>query len=311
MKKNTFMHMSLALLATFALAGCNLFDSSSDNTIVEADLTYVTVEINPGVALMVDEDKQIAFAHALNGDGEMVMLQLQLEGKNLDDAVDDIVDETVALDFVSEETVDLDVEIDAMGNVEALKEQICTQTHTRLENTFEGHMLTVQTRTRTYTQTELDEAAAKGVTPLKLRLAKQAMLGNDDLLEEEALEMDTKALLNKTRHGATNMKKIASTLGEAFLEERKLIQEEYNADIQALKQAIMDGVANSEDVTSLEEDLVTLRQEMVTAIQALVANYRQQSTQAREQWQTEANHRRGGSQTSNTSHTSGQKNSLA
>lgn len=215
---------------------------------------------------MVDEEKQIAFAHALNGDGEMVMLQLQLEGKSLDAALDEVVEETIELDFVDEETVDPTVDIDAMGSVETLKEQIRTQTQTRLENTFEGHMVTVQTQTRTYTQTEIDEAASKGVTPLKLRLAKQAMIGNDDLLEEEALDMDTKALLNKTRNGAANMKKIASTLNEAFLEERKAIQDQYQTEILALKQAIIDGIAASEDVTSLEDDLATLRAEMVAAI---------------------------------------------
>jgi len=296
MKKSKMFSLIAGLSALTMLAACT---SSTVEPVVE-DLAYLTVEINPGLGVMVDEDNQVAFAHALNADGEMVMLQLQLEGKSLEEAIEEIVDETVALEFIPEETTEVDVEIDVESNLDALKAQIMTQTQTHLNAAFEGNMLQVQTQTRTYTQLELDEATAKDTTPLKLRLVKQAMIGNDDLLEEEALELDEKALLNMVKNGATNMKKIAASLGAEFLEARKAIQDEYKDDIIALKEAIATAEANSEDTTDLEDQLATLREEMVTALQALVSDYRQQTTQARETWQIEANNRKGGSASSSS-----------
>ena len=295
MKKSNMFKLIAAFSAVAMLASCT---NSNAEPVVE-DLAYVTMEINPGLGVMVDKDNQVVFAHALNADGEMVMLQLQLEGKSLEDAIEEIIDETVALEFIPEETTEVDVEIDVESNLDTLQAQVRTQTQTHLNAAFEGNMLQTQTQTRTYTQTELDEATAKETTPLKLRLVKQAMIGNDDLLEEEALEMDEKALLNKVKNGATNMKKIAASLSTAFLEARQAIHDEYKEDILALKEAIATAEANREDTRDLEEQLATLREEMVTALHALVSDYRQQTTQARENWQTEANIRKGGSGSNN------------
>jgi len=161
-------------------------------------------------------------------------------------------------------------------------------------------MIQMTTRTRTYTQAELDEAEAKGTTPLKLRLMKQAMIGSDDLLEEEVAELDVKGLLNKARDGATQMKQIAATLGADFLAERKAIQDLYLPQIHDLQEDIATATANSEDTSDLEDQLEALRDQMQEDIQDIVANYKQQTTQARETWQNEANIRKGGNASSQT-----------
>lgn len=74
----------------------------------------------------------------------------------------------------------------------------------------------------------------------------KAMIGNNELLEEEALELTTKELLTKVRNGAQNMNKIAASLGQAFLEERQLIQDTYRADILSLKEEIALALENGE-----------------------------------------------------------------
>jgi hypothetical protein len=134
------------------------------------------------------------------------------------------------------------------------------------------------------------------MTPLKLHLMHQAMIGNDDLLEEEALELSQTELMQQAKLGATNMKRIAATLAIAFMTERRAIQATYLPQIQALKLLIEAGIANSEDVSDLQLQLTTLRAEMVAEIQALVADFRHQTIQARVQWQTEADNRKSGSQ---------------
>lgn len=295
--KNKKLFGMLTLMSAFlALSGCT---SASDDPVVE-DLAYATIEINPGVAIMINAENKVRVAHALNGDGEMVLLELHLEGKTLDEAIEDVIDETVALDFVNPETENVDVDLDVSSNNQELMTQTRTQTETRINNVFDGHMIQATTQTRTYSQDELDEASAKDVTPLRLRLVKQAMIGNDDLLEEEALELDEKSLLNKVKQGATNMKQIAATLGADFLAERQAIMDEYLPQIHALQDAIDLAIANSEDTSELEIDLAELREAMVAEIQEVVSNYRQQTTQARQGWSDEAAIRKGGNSNSQT-----------
>ncbi len=300
MKKN-MRSIVTAVLATLVLASCSL---SNEGT-VEEDLTYATMEINPGIGLMINAQNRVVYTHALNGDGEMVMLELDLKGKTIDDAVDEIAGEMVALKFVNEDTVDPQANLDAVGNLETVQTQVRATLQTRIENSFEGHMIQMTTQTRTYTEDELDEAEAKGTTPIKWRLMQQAMIGNDELLDEEAAELNVKGLLNKARDGATQMKQIAATLGADFLAERQAIQDEYRDDIQALKDAIETAIANSEDTTELESQLQDLRDAMTAEIQAIVASYKQLTVQARENWRNESDTRRGSGSSADTSHTSG------
>lgn len=92
---------------------------------------------------MLNEQKQVATATALNADGEMIMLNLQLEGKMLDEAVEDIIDETVDLDFINEETPDPVVETDVLSSILQLQTQTRDQIQTRINNVFDGHNISV------------------------------------------------------------------------------------------------------------------------------------------------------------------------
>ncbi len=122
MTKNKHLAKLLGFIPAMALLVSCSFGSTSTDTIVE-DLTYATVSINPSVALMVNAQQQIRTAFALNGDGEMVMLQLDLEGKTLQHGVTEIVDETIDLDFISGEMVDPNVEVDVISNQTTLQSQ--------------------------------------------------------------------------------------------------------------------------------------------------------------------------------------------
>lgn len=300
MKKARLSKFFGLIPAIALLVSCQV--GTSDTTVLEDEkVAYATLSINPSVALMLNEQKQVATATALNADGEMIMLNLQLEGKTLDEAVEDIIDETVDLDFINEETPDPVVETDVLSSILQLQTQTRDQIQTRINNVFDSHNISVQTRTRTCTQQEIDDAEAKGVTPLKLELMRKAMIGNNELLEEEALELTTKELLTKVRNGAQNMNKIAASLGQAFLEERQLIQDTYRADILSLKEEIALALENGEPTNQLEIDLATLREEMVQALQNLIGDYRQQTMTARQNWQQEADSRRQDGSGPNTS----------
>lgn len=310
MRKTFFKFMAMPLMMLFvgACAG-----TSNSSAAIEESLVYTTIEVNPGIGVMVNEQHRVVYAHALNGDGEMVMLQLQLENKPIEDAIDEIVGEMIALKFIDQESVDPKAYFDSIGTNNNAQSQIQTLIQNRLSNAMTGNMISIQTQTRTYTTLETSEATEKGTTPLKLRLIKQAMLADNALLETEALAFSPQSLLEKAKHGAMQMKQIAATLVDAFVEARQAIQAIYLPQIQSLNEQIATAIANSEDPASLELALATLRAEMIAEIQALVLEFRQQTVQARMTWQNQCDDRRGGSSShpqgggsSMVSHPSGQ-----
>ena len=116
MKKARLTKFFGLIPAIALLVSCQV--GTSDTTVLEDEnLAYATLSINPSVALMLNEQKQVATATALNADGEMIMLNLQLEGKTLDEDVEDIIDETIDLDFINEETPDPVVETDVLSSI--------------------------------------------------------------------------------------------------------------------------------------------------------------------------------------------------
>lgn len=122
MKKARLTKFFGLIPAIALLVSCQV--GTSDTTVLEDEkVAYATLSINPSVALMLNEQKQVATATALNADGEMIMLNLQLEGKTLDEAVEDIIDETVDLDFINEETPDPVVERDVLSSILQLQTQ--------------------------------------------------------------------------------------------------------------------------------------------------------------------------------------------
>lgn len=73
----------LAVVPIFILASCNK----------NKDVSYVTVEINPGVELVLDAKGNVKSANGLNDDGETLLVDVKLDGKSLDAALEVIVKE--------------------------------------------------------------------------------------------------------------------------------------------------------------------------------------------------------------------------
>jgi hypothetical protein len=304
MKNKHFKLLTTSLVTIFLVACANTGYSSQPT---EDSLVYATLEINPGIGLMIDHNHRVVYAHALNADGEMVLLELNVAGKTIEVTVNEIAAEIVALQFVKSDTMNPITSIDIVGLATSQPTQIRSEILNRIGNAFTGHMINMQTQSRTYTLAELNEAAEKGTTPIRLQLVRQALIGHDDLFEEEALALDLTNLLEKAKHGATIMNQIGGPFAAAFVEARRAIQDNYRTEILALKDAIKDALEASEDITLLQEELSLLIDAMVTEIQGLVATFRQETMMARNQWRSEAEDRRGGF-VPNTSHTGSQPN---
>lgn len=143
MKKRTITKFFGLIPILALLVSCNLTTDDTSQDLSE-NLAYATISINPSVALMLNEEARVTNAHALNGDGEMIMLNLQLENSSLEDAVEAIIDETLALDFIDEETVDPYVETDVTSPITALQATTSTALQNHLNNKFEEHNLLIK-----------------------------------------------------------------------------------------------------------------------------------------------------------------------
>ena len=73
------------LFSVVGLFGCDLK--------TEASNSYVSVEINPGVEFVVDENGNVVAANGINDDGKTLIINVSFEGKSLDEALNIVLEE--------------------------------------------------------------------------------------------------------------------------------------------------------------------------------------------------------------------------
>lgn len=289
MKK--IMYVPLAVLLVTGCSGAVTSLSSTDSTsvssssLVEEGDVYVTMDINPSFGFMLNQAGEIEMVQALNGDAEMVMLNINEEGKTLALLLDEIVDEAVELDFIDEAEVTT-IEVDALGPTATLQEQIRSQFQNQVSATMSGNSLNVQVQTRAYATDFEDDAEAVGLTPLQYRVALQAMQGDVDLTLEEAAELDVNGLLAKVKEGHALMLQVSASLQEDLLAAKDAVHAIYDPQILAVEEAITAAEAASEDTTQLEADLIALQDQLHDELQDVMDDFIALSITTRASFQT-------------------------
>ena len=273
----------LLLFLGVALLGISL---TACNTTEEAYEAYVTVDINPSIGFVVNEQNVVANAYALNEDGEMLLLQLNLANKSVDAAMGEVIDQAMNLGFIDVDADETLIEIDALGDTEAITNQVRTMVQERIEAQMNDRALECQVQTRNYDSAYSQEAANKGVSPMQYRFMEQAMQIDPEILEDEALEMTPEGLITRMKNKTAVAAGIAQSLSEDFKTERDAIHAIYKPQIAALLEQIATAEAAGESTADLESDLSDLRIAMRAELQILINEYTSQSIAVRTALQT-------------------------
>lgn len=237
---------------------------------------YVTVDINPSIGFVVNEQNVVKTAYALNEDGEMLMLQLNLAEKSVEAALGEVIDEAIDLGFIDVNATETTIEVDALSNSEAITKRVRDMVQEQVSDHMNERTLNANVRSRVYDTTEETTAQNKGLSPMQLRLMNQAMLINPELSEEEAIDSNPEGLITRMR-SSNQVAAIAQELKDEFQTAKDLIHEEYIPQIEALLTAIAEATTAGTDTTALEAELDALKDAMHDEIVAIVDTYISQS----------------------------------
>lgn len=272
MKMNRLFSMTVAASMALGLASC-----ASTTTPYEA---YVTVDINPSVAFVMNEQNMIQSAFANNSDGEMVLMHIELENKTMNQAMEMLIDEAMNLGFIDVEAAETVVEIDVMGSRTNIETSVREQVQSRIETVMSARTLGVQVRSRVYDSTEITEAEAHDVTPLQWRLMKDQWIMEGEESLETMAEWSPEALLAKVQERRQQRLSLSAQFQAEMLAARETLQAAHQLAVNSI-QALIDAAGTAVDTSEWEAEIETLHQELHTAIQAMVQEYQTLSTQAR------------------------------
>ncbi|MFW5913475.1 MAG: anti-sigma-I factor RsgI family protein, partial [Bacillota bacterium] len=88
--------LTLAFIFALTLAACG---GANDTTDAD-DTSYLSVDINPGVEFVLDDEGNVESVLPLNDDAETVLADLDLEGQPSDEALETFIDAAVETDYI-------------------------------------------------------------------------------------------------------------------------------------------------------------------------------------------------------------------
>jgi len=220
----------LVLTLVFAIAGCT--DQALE---VSANDTYVTLDINPSVELIVTPKEKVIYANPLNEDGELLLADLDLIGLDLEVAIDLIIEESIKLGFIDVNADETLVSVSAISQNNTYGDLIRNRVKENINNAFLKRAMMGRAEDKGFTPEFILEAEGYGVTPGFLFLAKKAVEVSDELLLEDALLMTQEELMAIVHEARLAQREVAQALRDEFFTARQLIFDEYLPQIQTLE----------------------------------------------------------------------------
>lgn len=250
MKKVISFMFLLALLV--GVASCT--------SVSAADDTYVTLDINPSVELIVTPRDKVIYVSALNEDGEILLAELHLVGMNIDDAIELIINTSIELGYIEAHEEDTVVLVTAISKNQEIGETLRNRIKNHVNNSLKNHAVKGRAEDKLdnrYVPDFLLEAQSYDVSPGFLFIAKKAVFVDDALTLEAALEMEVNELQEVIMEAHNEHKEITETLREEFLAAREVLFNTYLPQIQDYNLQIAEIEAQIA-VTEDEEEKATL-----------------------------------------------------
>ena len=228
----------LAAIGLSALVACSAlaFPACGEKEEEGEKLSYVSLDINPSVELVVDEDNQVVSVRGANEDGQVLLYgEKGVEGAELSAAVKKLTAEAVNLGYLNEDNTVVEItvaasddklEAELKGKVNAGLEWTKEQCKLDLEISEEG-AYSINRRLEALKEKYPDNKAIQNLTLKKFKLALSASETGDITLEA-AIDLNEAELIEKIRNADAQLEEYAT---EAYRKVKAAATEAYDQAI--------------------------------------------------------------------------------
>ena len=292
MRKVKYLIVVLFFTVLAAVVGCNV--SAADYQ------SYLVVDINPSIEIVTNRHDKVVYASALNDDGEVLLVETELEGLNIESAVDLVIDRCVELGFIDPENEEITVNVTVAGRDKVKEDKLRDKVCNKFNNSFAAKGLHGFAKKKELNEELLAEAENLGIAPEHLLVIKKVIALNPELTLEECLEMPLEDLVKMIRNLGQEIKEIVHENKEQFFTARDALFNEYKPLMEQLHTQIeelliqIESAADEEekaqltnDLNELRAELKILRDEFHEKHNELKEQYRQNSKEAKERIRNE------------------------
>ncbi len=256
--------ITLILVTLGVLLGVSACTSAS----AEASEYYVSVDINPSIEFIVDEDDLVVSFELLNEDAEIIAADIDFVGMNVEDALALFLERATEAGYIDVTSDDNAVLITVLGEEETDETgELRNRLRARAQREFAERNIMASVFTEDFTAEDLvAEANELGITPGKLKMIKAVQSIDDTLLTEDAIDMSVKDLMALIR---AHHQEARAAMTESRI----------NARIQ-LREQLME-----ENLAALEEHLRANENLTEEEINAILEEIQERSTNRIQRWE--------------------------
>lgn len=184
-----------------------------------SSIGFVSVDINPSIQLITDENDNVIGFSAGNDDGELLLMDetLDLMGKKVETAVENIVKATIKYGFLDPDALATDpnaVSISTMlenGNVNQ-ENRLRNKIKTGVEEYFKNNGIYGMVLTDIDMNDVVTEAVELGISAGKLKLIKSVQAVNEEFTLEQGINAEVKDMIQMLRFGIGIEDKVLSKI---------------------------------------------------------------------------------------------------
>lgn len=188
-KKKNLMYLKLSTaLASFIfiLIGGILFFNNPTS--------YVSIDINPSIMISTNVFDKVVKVESLNDSASEVIKDLNLYGRNVVDAVNEIVDSATKLDYIKEEAEDNAILVTTYCDNEQKRNEIQEQIHNKLNQNLNSKGIKLLIIDTELTEEDAKKANEYGVSEAKILFAKKAIEQNPELKFEDLIYLPVREI---------------------------------------------------------------------------------------------------------------------
>lgn len=290
MKKMLFISLIVLIILSLLYILYINKDNFVINSELDKNLAYVTLDINPSIELAVDEDDIVVDAVTLNEDADIAYSDLNLTGKTIEDATENIVDAAIDLGYITEISDTNAVNVTSYTENDTRRENLNKKIVQNLNNHFELRKLYVLVLENGLDDELKAKATTYGIPYGKMLLVYRAMQLDNTLVESDLVTLSIKDIQSKIKTSAVarreEVKQKFQEAKQEFKDVKKQRINEAKANLEQSKNMLLKNVENFSTLTAEEKQaIIEQRKEQIkTEIQDLKEDIKQNKQNIRQKY---------------------------
>lgn len=265
MKKFIWITLAILVLLLTLAAGYYLFVNKEEPkkiTSVNEEkttkaVTYLMIDINPSIELLLDEDNKVIDVVTLNEDADIAYNDLSIIGQSVTDATNNIINAAVEMGYINEIDEDQEVNLTVTSDITTKETEVIDLVNNAVASNIDRKLLPVLIIKNKMTDEVKATADGYQISYGKMLLIRRAMTLDNTLIETDLVPLSIKEIQTKIKASVKlRIEAKKAELGENGLTYRLLKEQriaEMKKMIEAKKAAVYNNYAKNRTLTEAEK----------------------------------------------------------